>query len=279
MRIKKRVLTRRIGQVALNLLYAAPLYLGWTFVQGNLSASEWFHAVNLVDPLLALQSFLARHSLSVTVVVGTLLILGFFSLMGGRTYCSWVCPVHFILEMADYLRNLTQKLRIRQLTFLLSVKYRALAGVLLASVITGLTAFEVVSPIGITARAIAHGPEIGLALVASILLFEVFFSKRAWCRSLCPLGAFYALVGRHSPFRVRMDNARCTQCMACKVNCIAKEVLDPPILHGKAAVESGECTRCGHCIDDCGPGALGFGFQMPTFSRGQKSRTGAKAKE
>jgi ferredoxin-type protein NapH len=266
MKLKKWVMGRRGILILLNFMYATPAILGWQYVQGNLSASKWFGIINLSDPLLVLQTFISQQRVSMVVLMGGLIVLGFFFLVGGRSYCSWVCPLHLILEISYYARRLVGWLNFREINICSQVKYWFLLVVVIVSAITGLTAFEVISPIGITSRAIAYGPDIGLTLVAIIVVFDLTFSKGAWCRSCCPLGAFYALVGRVSPLKIKLHKEKCNQCMACKTNCIHQEILDPVINGWQKFVESGECTRCGYCIDDCTLGALKFGLQIPPLN-------------
>ena len=56
---------------------------------------------------------------------------------------------------------------------------------------TGYTVFEAISPTGILSRALIYGPGLALLWVVALLVFEVFFSRRAWCRYACPIGLTY----------------------------------------------------------------------------------------
>ena len=44
-------------------------------------------------------------------------------------------------------------------------------------------------------RALIDGPGVALLWVLALLAFEVFFSRRAWCRYACPIGLTYGVVG------------------------------------------------------------------------------------
>jgi ferredoxin-type protein NapH len=46
-------------------------------------------------------------------------------------------------------------------------------------------------------------PGLALLWVLALLVFEVFFSRRAWCRYACPIGLTYGVVGIFSPVRVK----------------------------------------------------------------------------
>ena len=58
------------------------------------------------------------------------------------------------------------------------------------------------SATGIVSRALIYGPGLALAWVFFLLLFEVFVSRRAWCRYVCPLGALLGLAARFGALRL-----------------------------------------------------------------------------
>jgi ferredoxin-type protein NapH len=38
-------------------------------------------------------------------VIGALIVLAFYALVGGRVFCSWVCPVNLVTDLAAWLRR------------------------------------------------------------------------------------------------------------------------------------------------------------------------------
>ena len=75
---------------------------------------------------------------------------------------------------------------------------------------------------------------------------------RLWCRSLCPLGAFYALVGRAAPMERR--NRGCTECQVCSARCRMGAIRDD------GEYEKGECIMCMDCVYDCPTSRTAFNF-------------------
>jgi len=104
----------------------------------------------------------------------------------------------------------------------------------------------------ITFGALSAGAWFFLAVVA----FEIFVSRRFWCRYVCPGGALYSLLGRHRLLRLKLDTDACTSCKLCNVSC--EFGLDP--MHGRFGAE---CNNCGLCVRACGHDALKWRISRP----------------
>ena len=256
------LILRRLTQVGLMLLYVGGNYWGWEFIiQGNLSSSLFLNTVPLSDPYAALQMFAAGAVITTNLIIGALIVTVFYMLVGGRAFCSWVCPVNIITDAANYLRekagfNEIQKKQPASR----SLRYWVLGLSLVLSYILGVTAFEFISPISITHRAIIFGLGLGWAAMLVIFLFDLFILKNGWCGHLCPLGGFYSVVGKASLIRVDHNEENCTNCMKCKVICPESQVL---FMVNKESIQvlSGECTNCGRCIEVCDDDALNFSIR------------------
>jgi ferredoxin-type protein NapH len=94
-----------------------------------------------------------------------------------------------------------------------------------------------------------------------LLLFEVVYARRLWCRYVCPMGLTYGLLGARAPVRVTYDLESCAHEGECRKVCEVPHVLELTI-KGRAAdatLDVGpDCTRCGLCIDTCPTGALRY---------------------
>lgn len=255
------LILRRITQITLLLIYVGGNIWGWNILQGNLSSSSVFGVIPLSDPFAALQMFSAGALIATNLVVGALIITSFYALIGGRVFCSWICPVNMISDLANFLRR---KLGFNQIQkrqpATRNIRYWVLALSLILSYILGVTAFEFISPISMTHRGIIFGLGFGWAAMLVIFLFDLFILKNGWCGHICPLGGFYSLVGKVGLIRVDHSEEKCTLCMKCKEVCPENQVL---WMVGKESVQvlSGECTNCGRCVEVCDDDALNFSIK------------------
>jgi len=265
------LILRRIVQVGLMLLYVGGNIWGWKFLQGNLSTSLLLEQVPLSDPYAVLQMFVAGAIVSTNLIIGALIIAIVYLVLGGRVFCAWVCPLNIITDAAAFLRR---KFNIESISkkqpASRTIRYWVLGLSLVLSYILAISAFEFISPIAITHRAIIFGMGLGWAMMLIVFLFDLLVLKNGWCGHICPLGGFYALVGKVGLVRVAHDESKCTVCMKCKVVCPEMQVLH---MVGKSSeqVLFGECTNCGRCIEACDDDALNFSIRKLAKERGNET--------
>ena len=250
----KWLVLRRTSQLSiLGLFLLGPLAGVW-LIKGNLTSSLILETVPLTDPFVLLQSVAAGHIPEITALVGVLIVAVFYFLVGGRAYCAWVCPVNLITDAAFWLRtrlNIRGTWRIERNT-----RYWVLAMTLIAPLITGTVVWELVNPVSMMHRALFFGIGWAWALIAMVFLFDFLLAKRGWCSHLCPMGAFYALLGSYSPLRIKaVDRAACNDCAECYHIC-PEPLIIKPVLKGEKhgvgpVILSSACTNCGRCIDIC----------------------------
>ncbi len=255
------LIARRFTQIGLLFLYFAGNAWGWSILKGTLSSSLLFDKIPLADPFAVLQMLSAGALLGANVLVGAAIIVLFYGIVGGRAFCSWVCPVNMITDLANWLRRILLLDKVeRKVWVSRKARYWVLGLSLIVSAITGLAAFELVSPITIFNRGVIFGMGMAWGVLAAIFLFDLFGVKNGWCGHICPLGGFYSLIGRYSLIRVRHDEPNCTLCMKCKEVCPETQVL---YMIGKKSqiVDMGECVNCARCIEVCDDDALGFSLR------------------
>lgn len=243
-----------------------------------------------IDPLLALSDWLSGGGVTaklwpaVGVVVLTLLL--------GRVFCGWLCPMGTTIDLGDGLIRRMAKVREKG-RGLRSLKFYILIFFLLASFLgVGLMGF--LDPLSLFVRSLVLSifPAVGhlfnaslnvvrplagrvhpewafleiehrshdLSLFTFLILGGILalglLGRRFWCRNLCPLGALLGVLSRFSLLKRVVDEA-CTDCRLCQDGCTMASVESPEVYR------KSECILCLKCRDLCEPGALRFTLGLP----------------
>lgn len=244
-------LLRRASQIgALAVFMAGPMF-GYWIVRGNFASSELLETVPFSDPFILLQSLFAGMEVATPALIGALIIIALYLIVGGRAYCGWICPVNIVTDFAFWLREKTGLTRDRKLDR--STRIYILLGTLAASLATGTIAWEFVNPVSTLQRGMISGIGFGWIIILAVFFLDLFVSRRAWCSHLCPVGAFYGLVGKGSLVRVAAKRREdCTNCAACFNVCPEPHIITPALRgSGTRLILSGDCLSCGACIDSC----------------------------
>jgi len=257
----KYLLSRRLIQISILVLYIAANLWGLKVLEGNLSSSILLGTVPLSDPFAVLQMFAAGSVITMDILIGALIITLFYGVIGGRMFCSWVCPINMVTDAANWLRRKLGISHIQKRVYMSrNIRYWVLGLSLFLSFLMGLTAFELVSPISMMHRGLVFGMGFGFTAVMVIFFFDLLVHENGWCGYICPLGGFYSLIGKFSLIRVRHNVDNCTDCMKCKDVCPEKEVLHM-VSKFSETVKMGACTNCARCIEVCDDDALNFSIR------------------
>ena len=244
-------ISRRLLQITILTLYFGANAYGWKIIAGDLSSSIIFGIIPLSEPYVTLQMFFAGAVVATDVLIGVGVILFIYGVIGGRFFCSWVCPVNIITETALWLRGVFNfKEKENAIAFSKNIRYWVILVSLGLSFIFSLTAFDMISPIGIAQRGIIFGFGFGWFFLLAIFLFDLFSQRYGWCGHICPLGGFNAIIGKYSLVKVVHDKDRCIHSMECFKACPEVQVLDMVGKKSKA-ITGAECIKCGRCIEVC----------------------------
>ena len=201
-------------------------------------------------------------------------ITGFLILLGvllGRVICGFLCPFGWFQELLHKIP--TKKLSTKKLKPLTYLKYVVLLVmvVLLPVLVTNQLGMgdpffcKYLCPQGVLEGAIPLSmanagirAALGslftwkfIVLLMVIVLSIVFY--RPFCKWLCPLGAFYALLNKVSLFQMQVDQSKCVSCGKCAKVCkMDVDVTKSP--------NHTECIRCGMCIRACPTDAVSFHY-------------------
>ena len=214
-------------------------------------------------------------------------ITGFLILLGvllGRFICGFLCPFGWLQELLHKIPS--KKLSTKKLKPLTYLKYIIL---LLAVVL--LPAFAVndvgmgdpffckyICPQGVLEGAIPlslvnEGIRAALGtlfvqklfiLLAVVALSILFY--RPFCKWICPLGAFYALLNKISLLEIKMDEQKCVSCGKCAASC----KMDVDV---RKTPNHAECIRCGKCITACPAEALCFHYGFGSSRKKKEQQT------
>ncbi len=167
-----------------------------------------------------------------------------------RSFCGWICPVG---TFSTVLNKIASKLNLIKITIskksgtiLQYLSYLFLAAaVLLVFVYSNprwaipIRTGELFNSIKLT-FAHANNPWIIRTLVIAALIGIGLFSKKIWCRFICPAGLISKLIGTLSIFKIKKD-AQCQgTCNQCDKYC------DMDAMH-----DNGNCISCATCFAKC----------------------------
>ncbi|MCP3969166.1 MAG: NapH/MauN family ferredoxin-type protein [Rhodobacteraceae bacterium] len=252
---------RWISIIVINLMFVVSFSWDVQLVEGAMTASR-FLGFHMADPTGALQVMLAFKQVMLNLVIGTVTVILIWWFFGGRAFCSWACPYHLLAEWAEAIHLfLARRGWVRDQVFHRSLRvvlWFIFMGLALAS---GYTVFEYINPVGIVSRALIYGPTLALLWVLFLLSIEVFFSRRFWCRYICPMGLTYGVIGTAAPVQIRYDLSKCVHEGECREVCLVPHVLEVTKMGYASDTEefiASDCTRCGLCVDACPQGALSY---------------------
>lgn len=249
---------------------------------------EWVPPVDIllrIDPLAALASLIATRTWVYRMLFAVPLVV--LTLFLGRFFCGYVCPTGTSIDLwrRHVLRRFHDGLPSKDLT---RWKYYGLF-IILASAVFGYSLIWLLGPLSIFVRFITlvvypavvfvldgalsfvapaadklditslaykaifrpsfQGALAILAIFGTILMLELV-QRRFWCRNLCPLGAFLALLSRLSLFR-RHVSYDCTECGECEEVCPMGAIYE----EGKKNIHA-ECIECYTCVSVCPVGEI-----------------------
>lgn len=265
-RFKIRYL-RWFSVIAISLLFALSYFLDIQLLEGSLVGSR-FAGFHLTDPFAAIEVMLAGLSVPVNLLIGMATIVLFYIIIGGRAFCSWVCPYGFLSELGEYAHVALKKRGIIKGERNIPIN-RYWFWVLWASLsfVTGYLVFETFNLMAITSRLAIYGFSLVAVFILISLIIEIFFFRRFWCKNVCPSGTTYGMLNWVSAGKISWRKGGCGKCGKCIDACYDKSLLgfineDEGGLREIVYVKGSGCTLCGRCIDECPQGCMGYSNRL-----------------
>ncbi len=243
---------------------------GVVFVLLTLALAAPGLTLPIVAPLLMkMQIVPALISYSLLTFVIWLLV----TLMFGRVYCSSVCPIGTLQDVAESFRRFS--LRHSRYKFgepTNRIRYIMLAIMIICMMANTGLALLILDPynvfvsfchrifapiVGKTPVAEALLPIPGFLLAAVLLVATVAASfgrgRAIVCNSICPVGTTLGLVSRFAIFQIDIDTDKCIHCNkcidVCKSSCIRPATYD---------VDGSRCVNCFNCLAVCPNDAIRY---------------------
>jgi len=228
-------------------------------------ASAFINRPPGVDGFLPISSFMSFYLFIVTGEIHSAHPAGFFiffaiiivSLVFGKAFCSWLCPIGFLSELIGDFGDKIFKRRIKLPNWLdyplRSLKY-LLLGFLFYSVFVLMSIVAVKSFLDSSYNLVsdikmfyffADISRTSLIIIAGLFLLSIPI-RNFWCRYLCPYGALLGITSLLSPNKIKRNTSNCVDCSLCNKSCPSFIKVD-----SVKTVISDECTTCMNCVDVC----------------------------
>jgi ferredoxin len=257
--------------------------IGFLFLDfSNSVPVAWFRDIIWLQFVPSLISFLTTVGRGLSVTAFGFVAVLLLTLLFGRVYCSYICPLGIFQDVISWFSQKTKKkFRFRFAPPKTWVRYAILLAVVL-SLFTGsiflvnlldpysnfgrfmsdlfrpvyvisnnllVKLFEATGSYVLYPVKVAATDPYALIVPVLMLLLVVWFAVRRgrlYCNAICPVGTLLGLIAKVSLFRIKFDKTACTQCgkcmFACKSQCIDMK---------QQSVDFSRCVGCANCLNVC----------------------------
>lgn len=235
----------------------------------------WLAKIQFLPALLALN-------------IGVILFLVLLTGIGGRIYCSVICPLGVFQDIVSWFSGKRKKNRFRYSPALSWLRYFVL-GIFILAIIGGINSFVVLlAPYSAYGRIVSNlfsplyqWANNGLAYLAERADSYAFYETEIWmkslptfiiavvtfiaviilawrggrtyCNTVCPVGTVLGFLSKYSLFKPVIDTTKCNGCGLCARNCKAS------CINSKShSIDYSRCVACMDCLDKCRQGAITY---------------------
>jgi ferredoxin len=247
--------------------------------------------INILTWFQFIPSAIKYYDLRTIVSAGFAAVM-ILTLLTGRTYCSFLCPLGIGQDLFSRIGGRIRK-KFRRYGFkkpFTITRYSLLAATLIVTVVWGIYLLTLLDPYSIFGRfttcfgkpaviainnfiaAILHKFDVytlnhitvkGYHLLAYsipaiffVLVGSLSLAKgRLYCNMICPVGTLLGLLSKISILRIKFDESKCNRCGRCTVGC--KSSCIDSLKH---YVDVTRCVDCFNCINNCPEKAISYGI-------------------
>jgi polyferredoxin len=247
--------------------------------------------INILLFLQFIPSFIKFYNLETLAATGFLIVL-VLTLLSGRTYCSFLCPLGIGQDLFSRIGGRFRR-KFRRYGFkkpFTVLRYSLLAITLIVTMLWGIYMITLLDPFSIFGRFMTYFARPGVIVINNFLSgilgkFDIYtlsnvpvkgfslivysvpaaffilvgvlsFTKgRLYCNMICPVGTLLGLLSKISLFRIKFDEKACTRCGRCSLGC-KSSCID----FLKHDVDVSRCVDCFNCINTCQDKALSYGI-------------------
>jgi polyferredoxin len=225
-----------------------------------------------------------------TLTAGGCIVVILLTLLSGRTYCSFLCPLGIGQDLFSRIGGKIKK-KFRRFGFKKPhtiIRYSILAIVLGVTILSGIYLVTLLDPFSIFGRFMTYFVKPVFLLINnfiagilgkfdiytlnhiqikgfSLITYAVpvvffllvgilsFIKGRLYCNMICPVGTLLGLISKVSLFRIKFNESKCTRCGRCSIVCKSSciDSLDHDI-------DVSRCVNCFNCISTCQEKALSY---------------------
>jgi polyferredoxin len=247
--------------------------------------------INILLFLQFIPSIIKFHDLETLTAAGFLIVL-VLTLLSGRTYCSFLCPLGIGQDLFSRIGGRIKK-KFRRYGFkkpFTVLRYLLLSLTLIVTLIWGIYMITLLDPYSIFGRFMTYFAKPAVIIINNFLAgilgrFDIYtlnnvpvkgFSLfvysipaaffilvgilsltkgRLYCNMICPVGTFFGLLSKISILRIKFDETACTRCGRCSLGC--KSSCIDFLNHD---IDVTRCVDCFNCINTCQEKALSYGI-------------------
>ena len=227
-----------------------------------------------------------------TIAAGGFLAVILLTLLTGRTYCSFLCPLGVGQDLNSRIGGRIKR-KFKRYGYkkpFTIIRYSILVLTFAVSFIWGLYLVTLLDPYSIFGRfstfflkpvvvmgnnmfagilgkfdnySLHHVPVKGFPLITYSIPVAFFFligilslvKGRLYCNMICPVGTFLGLISKISIFRIKLSEEKCTRCGRCAIVCKSSCI---DFLNYN--IDITRCVDCFNCIKICPEKAMSYGI-------------------